>query len=120
MGFMTRKVVQSPLSPHEMTKEQIVISLIVSTIAGAGLVWLALSEEDPCKVGSPLLKATKKSTTIYNLALSLYSILMVIAVVTVYALGADDDIAIYWLIVIIAIQSSPIWLFLSSSMCRRT
>ena len=103
----------------ELTKEQILISLIISAIAGVGLVWLALWEDDPRKDGFPLLQPTRKATKIYNLALGCYSILMVIAVVTGYALGADDDIAVYWLIVIIAIQSSPIWLLLSTSLYRR-
>jgi hypothetical protein len=103
----------------ELTKEQIIISLLVSTMAGIGLVWLALWEDDPRKDGFPLLEATKKSTAIYNLALGWYSILMAIAVVSCYALGADDDMAVYWLIVIIAIQSSPIWLLLSTSLYQR-
>ncbi len=98
----------------ELTKEKILISLIASTMAGISLVWLAWSEEDPKKDGFPLLQITKKSRKVYNLALISYSILMVIAFVSCYALGADDDIAIYWLIVIIFMQSSPIWLLLST------
>jgi UDP-N-acetylmuramoyl-tripeptide--D-alanyl-D-alanine ligase len=103
----------------ELTKEKIILSLIISTIATAGLVWLSVWEDDPRETGSPKLQTTKQSTTIYNIALGLYSILVVSTILTVYLLGADEDIACYWLVTIIAIQSSPIWLVLSSSLYKR-
>ena len=98
----------------ELTHLNMETDLIVSTIAGIGLVWLALTEDDPLQDGFPLLRASKKSTAIYNLALSLYSILMIIAALSCYALDLHDDVVIYWLIVIISIQFLPIWLLLSA------
>ena len=103
----------------ELTKEKIETSLIISTIAAIGLVWLALWEDDPRKDGFPLLEATKKSTAIYNIALGWYSILIVVAVLSCYALGARDDMVVYWLIVIISIQSLPMWLLLSTRLYKR-
>ncbi|MCY7367520.1 MAG: hypothetical protein LH474_05135 [Chamaesiphon sp.] len=41
----------------ELTNEKIETALIVSTIAGIGLVWLVLREDDPLKDGFPLLRA---------------------------------------------------------------
>jgi hypothetical protein len=103
----------------ELTKEEILLSVLISMIASVGLVWLSISENDPRKTGSFKLQATQQSTEIYNIALGVYSILFTISVLTVYRLGADDDIACYWLVVIIAIQSSPIWLVLSNSIHKR-
>ncbi len=103
----------------ELTKEKILLSLLISVIASAGLVWLSLAENDPRKTGSFKLQATQKSTGIYNIALGVYSILLVSSILSVYQLGADDDIACYWLVVIIAIQSSPILLVLSNSIHKR-
>ena len=96
----------------ELTHAKIETALIVSTIAGIGFVWLALTEDDPLQDGFPLLRLTKKSAAIYNLALVWCSILMVIAVLSCYALGANDDMVVYWLVVIIFIQSLPMWLLL--------
>ena len=42
----------------ELTHAKIETALIVSTIAGIGLVWLVLTEDDPLQDGSPLLQAT--------------------------------------------------------------
>jgi hypothetical protein len=103
----------------ELTKEKIVLSLIISTIATIGLIWISLAEDDPMETGSFKLQITNQAYGIYNIALPLYSILVVGAFWTTYLLGADDDIACYWLVVIIAIQSSPIWLILSNSLWKR-
>ncbi len=103
----------------ELTKEKIVLSLIISTIATIGLIWMSLAEDDPIETGSFKLQITKQAYGIYNIALPLYSILVVGAFWSTYLLGADDDIACYWLIVIIVIQSSPIWLILSNSLWKR-
>jgi hypothetical protein len=99
----------------ELTKEKILISLIVSIVAAIALIWLGFWEPDPRKVGASRLKVTERATKLYNLTLSIYSILLILMNVGAYALGANDDIAVYWLIVIFAIQSSPIWLLLASS-----
>jgi hypothetical protein len=94
----------------EITKESSTNSLIISTIAAVALIGLSLWEPDPCKVGYPILQPTKKAKNIYNLALSLYSIAFILCFVFVYNISADDDIAAYWLVVIVAIQSSPLWM----------
>ena len=99
----------------ELTREQLVISSIISILAAISLVYLGFWEDDPCQSESVKLVATDRSRKIYNLSLSFYSIATIVAIVSTYALGADDDIACYWLIAIIAIQSSPIWLVLASS-----
>ena len=91
------------------------IGLIICTIAAIALTWLGLWENDPREVGTFKLKTTKQATAIYNLALGLYSIALAIVVVSVYKLGARDDLACYWLVVIFAIQSSPIWLVIAST-----
>jgi hypothetical protein len=103
----------------ELTKEKIILSLLISTIATIGLIWMSLAEDDPIETGSFKLQMTKQASGIYNIALALYSILVMAAFWTTYLLGADDDIACYWLVVIIVIQSSPIWLILSNSLWKR-
>lgn len=99
----------------ELTKEKIFISLGVSIVGAIALVWLGFWEPDPRKVGLYKLEVTDRATKIYNLALGIYSIAFIFTTVSVYALGANDDIACYWLVVIVAIQSSPIWLFLANN-----
>ena len=103
----------------EITHVKIEIALIVSMIAGIGLIWIAWTEDDPQQDGFPLLQATKKSTAIYNIALGWYSILMVTAVLGCYTLGVYDDVVVYWLIVIISIQSLPMLLLLSTRIYKR-
>ena len=98
----------------ELTREQLVISSIISILAAISLVYLGFWEGDPRVSESVKLVATDRSRKIYNLSLSFYSIATIVAIVSTYALGADDDIACYWLIAIIAIQSSPIWIVLAT------
>jgi hypothetical protein len=101
----------------ELTEQKsIVISLVICAGAAAALVWLGLWENDPRKVGPFKLQTTPQATATYNLALGLYSIAFTIVVISVYKLGARDDLACYWLVVIFAIQSSPIWLVLASTL----
>ena len=98
----------------ELTREQLVISSIISILAAISLVYLGFWEGDPRGSESVKLVATDRSRKIYNLSLSFYSIATIVAIVSAYALGADDGIACYWLIAIIAIQSSPIWIVLAT------
>ena len=98
----------------ELTREQLVISSIISILAAISLVYLGFWEGDPCVSESVKLVVTDRSRKIYNRSLSFYSIATIVAIVSTYALGADDDIACYWLIAIIAIQSSPIWIVLAT------
>jgi UDP-N-acetylmuramoyl-tripeptide--D-alanyl-D-alanine ligase len=107
----------------ELTEESglIFIALVICTISSCALVWLALWENDPreVRVGGFRLQPTPRATAVYNLALSLYSIVLTFTIVSTYKLGAGDDIACYWLVVIVAIQSSPIWLVLASTLTIR-
>jgi hypothetical protein len=103
----------------ELTKEKIILSLIISTIATVGLIWMSLTEADPMATGSFRLQITKQARGVYNIAIGLYSTLVMTAFWATYLLGANDDIACYWLVVIVAIQSSPIWLILSNSLWKR-
>jgi UDP-N-acetylmuramoyl-tripeptide--D-alanyl-D-alanine ligase len=99
----------------EVTKIGEMAAFILCLISAAGMVWLSLQEIDPRKAGYPLLKPTKQARGIYHLALSLYSITLVCFVVILHGHNADDeDLAAYWLIVIVAIQSSPIWLLFAN------
>jgi hypothetical protein len=100
----------------ELTREQLVVSSIISILAAIALVYLGFWENDPRLSESVKLVETDRSQKIYNLSLSCYSICLIVANISAYALGADDDISCYWLIAIIAIQSSPIWLLLASSL----
>ncbi len=100
----------------ELTKEQLVVSSIISILGAIALIYLGFWESDPRLSESVKLDETTRSQKIYHLSLSYYSIGLVIAIVTIYALGADNNIACYWLIAIIAIQSAPIWLLLASSL----
>ena len=103
----------------ELTKEEIVISLAISTVAVAGLVWLSFTEDDPQKTGTFKLRPTRKALSIYHLALSLYSILLTLGAICLYAFGSIDDPACYWLVVIIGIQSSPIWMVIAGKLSVR-
>jgi UDP-N-acetylmuramoyl-tripeptide--D-alanyl-D-alanine ligase len=105
----------------ELTEERnIIIALVVCAIGSITLIWLSLWESDPRKSEFSKLQETEKATAIYNLALGLYSIAFSLVVIVTYKLGARDDLACYWLLVIVAIQSSPIWVVLASTLLRRT
>lgn len=103
----------------ELTKEKILISLAISIIAAIAMIWLGYWEADPRKTGFLQLEETEQAISLYNLSLSLYSICLIVVTIATYLLGADDDIACYWLVVIFAIQSSPTWLFIASNLLRK-
>jgi hypothetical protein len=94
----------------EITKESRTNSLIICIIAGIALVGLSLWEPNPCKVGYPILQPTQEAKKIYNLALSFYSVSLIIGFILVRKISVDNDIAAYWLLVIVGIQSSPLWM----------
>jgi UDP-N-acetylmuramoyl-tripeptide--D-alanyl-D-alanine ligase len=103
----------------EVTKMEELPAFILCLISAAGMVWLSLQEVDPRKSGHPILKPTRQARGIYHLALSLYSIALVCLVVILHGHNADDeDLAAYWLIVIVAIQSSPIWLIFANRLLQ--
>jgi hypothetical protein len=103
----------------ELTKEKILISLTISIVAAIATIWLVYWEEDPRKSECLQLEATAQAIALYDLSLSLYSICLIVVMVATYLLGAGDDIACYWLVVIFAIQSSPVWLFIASNLLRK-
>jgi UDP-N-acetylmuramoyl-tripeptide--D-alanyl-D-alanine ligase len=104
----------------ELTEEKnLVVSVVICTIGAAALVWLSIWEKDPRELELNKLQPTAKATAIYNLALGLYSIAFPLVVIGVYQLGAGDDIACYWLVTIAAIQSSPMWLVLASTILQK-
>ena len=102
----------------EIAKVVNISSLIFCTIAMVAFIWLSLWEGDPRKVGYPVLSPTPRVIAIYGVALSLYSISFVIGIATIYRIIANVDIAVYWLFVIVAIQFSPLWLFLANTVVR--
>ncbi len=94
------------------------MALAICTIALLAFIGLSLWEGDPRKLGYPVLTPTPRVIAIYGLALSLYSIAFVLGIAMIYHAIANVSIAIYWLFVILAIQSSPLWLFLSDTIVR--
>ena len=102
----------------ELTKEKIIISLIVSMLGAIALVWLGFWEPNPCTVGETKLEMTERAIKMYDFSLTLYSCALIFMTVGIYALGANDDVAYYWLVAIAAIQSSPIWLFLAKHLLK--
>ncbi|MCY7335864.1 MAG: hypothetical protein LH613_06565 [Chamaesiphon sp.] len=93
-------------------------SLVICTLGVIALIWLSIWEQDPREAKEFPLQPTRRATRIYNLALALYSIGLTLTIFGVYKLGAGDEIACYWLVVIVAIQSSPLWLVLASTLVR--
>jgi hypothetical protein len=102
----------------EITQESRTNSLIICIIAGTALVWLSLWEPDPTKGGDPILQPTTKAKKIYNLALSLYSVALIIGFILVRIITVNYHISAYWLLVIVAIQSSPLWMVLAKILTR--
>ncbi len=89
--------------------------LVICLFAAATLVFVGFKEEDPRVVGKIKLNMTDRAVAIYNLALSLYSIAVILAISGTYAIGAKDNIYWYWLIAIFLIQSSPLWIVLANA-----
>jgi hypothetical protein len=98
----------------EVTQPGRIISLVICFFAAAVLIWLGSQEADPRIAGYPLLQPTPKARWIYHFGLNLYMIFFLACVGIVYRISADKDLAAYWLIVIIAIQSSPLWLMIAN------
>jgi UDP-N-acetylmuramoyl-tripeptide--D-alanyl-D-alanine ligase len=99
----------------ELIGENESLSLVVSTIGAICLIGLGFWEDDPRKVGTSKLQVTDRSTAMYNLSLALYSIIFMLLICCIYKFTHDDDLALYWLAVIVAIQSSPIWLIIAKT-----
>jgi UDP-N-acetylmuramoyl-tripeptide--D-alanyl-D-alanine ligase len=104
----------------EITSKSQVGSLVICTLAMAAFMWLSLWEGDPRKVGYPVLVPTQRVIVTYGLALSLYAILLVLSIATIEHISANFSMSAYWLLVIVAIQSSPLWLFLANTIVVRS
>ena len=102
----------------ELTENVRALPLIMCAIASIALVWLSLWEPDPRIDGYPTLQPTRQARRIYHLALSLYTLSFVVLIVGINLAGAGRDLAVYWLLVIVSIQSSPIWMILASILNR--
>ena len=97
----------------EFTGETQLLSLAISTFCAGCLIWLGFWEEDPRKVGKIKLEPTDRAIDIYNLTLTLYSIVFTLSMCGIYMFTEHEDLAPYWLTVIVGIQSSPIWLVIA-------
>ncbi len=102
----------------EITKESRTNSLIICIIAGIALVGLSLWEPDPTKVGYPILQPTTQAKKIYNLALTLYSVALISGFILVRIITVQYHISAYWILVIVGIQSSPLWMILAKILTR--
>jgi UDP-N-acetylmuramoyl-tripeptide--D-alanyl-D-alanine ligase len=97
------------------TGGDMVTCVVICAIAATALVFVGFQEEDPRKVGKIKLNMTDRSTAIYQLGLGLYSIVTILIISATYAVGASDNIYIYWLVAVGLIQSSPIWIVIANS-----
>ena len=95
----------------EITKQGQVSSLVICTIAMAAFICLSLWEGDPRKVGYPVLLPTQRIVVTYGLALSLYAISLILSIATIDRIMANLSMSVYWLFAIVAIQSSPLWMY---------
>ncbi len=102
----------------EFSKPTELISFGICTVASVWLISLGFWEQDPRKVGHTKLEETARAAGIYNLSLALYSIGFTIAIYVIHMYSSDDDLALYWIAVIVAIQSAPIWPIIARSICR--
>ncbi len=102
----------------ELTEHLRAVPLIICAIASIALVWLSWWEPDPRIDGYPKLRPTHQARGIYHLALSLYTIAFVVLMICINLAGAGRDLVVHWLLVIVAIQSSPIWIILASMINR--
>jgi UDP-N-acetylmuramoyl-tripeptide--D-alanyl-D-alanine ligase len=97
------------------TGGEMIVCVVICLIAAVILILVGFGEEDPRKVGKIKLKMTDRATAIYQLALGLYSIATIVIISSTHALGAGDNIFIYWLVAVILIQSSPVWIVIANS-----
>jgi UDP-N-acetylmuramoyl-tripeptide--D-alanyl-D-alanine ligase len=96
------------------TGGDMLICVGICLIAAITLVLVGFQEEDPRKVGKIKLKMTDRATAIYNLALGLYAIVVILSISGLYAL-AGDNISAYWLLAFGLIQSTPIWISIANA-----
>ena len=103
-----------------ITSKSQVSSLVICTLAMVAFIYLSLWEGDPRKVGYPVLLPTQRVVVTYGLALSLYAISLVLSIATIDRIITNLSMSAYWLLIIIAIQSSPLWIFLANTIVVRS
>lgn len=91
------------------------VCLAICVGAATVLVFIGFQEEDPRTVGKIKLNMTDRATAIYNLALGLEAIAVIAIVAGTYFLGAGDRIYWYWLVAVLLIQSSPLWIVVANT-----
>lgn len=89
--------------------------LVICLFAAATLVFIGFREEDPRIVGKIKLNMTDRATAIYNLALGLDAIAVILTISVASAVGAGDRIFWYWLIAVVLIQLSPLWIVIANA-----
>ncbi len=99
----------------ESIKHNDLLSLVVSIVGSLALVSLGLRQPDPRKDRESGLQDTRRAIAIYWRSLVLYSISLVSIFGCLYLFNDDDDIAAYWIVTIVFIQSSPLWLILAKT-----
>jgi UDP-N-acetylmuramoyl-tripeptide--D-alanyl-D-alanine ligase len=97
------------------TGGEMIICVVICLAAAVVLIFVGFGEEDPRKVGKIKLKMTDRATAIYRLGLGLYSIAIILTISGTHVLGAGDNISIYWLVALVLIQSSPVWIVVANS-----
>jgi UDP-N-acetylmuramoyl-tripeptide--D-alanyl-D-alanine ligase len=96
-----------------LTAEEDIV--VICVMAAATLVFIGFREEDPRIVGKIKLNMTDRATAIYHLAVGLYAIAVILLIYGAYAISAKDHIYWYWLIAVVLIQSSPIWIVIANA-----
>lgn len=89
--------------------------LVICLFAAATLVFIGFREEDPRIVGKIKLNMTDRATAVYNLALGLDAIAVILTISVASAVGAGDRIFWYWLIAVVLIQLSPLWIVIANA-----
>lgn len=91
------------------------LSLPMSLVAAGGLVAIAFREEDPRKVGKLTLKMTQRATRIYQTALVLYALGVLLAGIALFFAHPPAAPAWFWLAQVLFIQTTPAWLMLANA-----
>ncbi len=102
----------------EFNEKNSLTCIAICTIASIWLISLGFWEKDPRKIGSSKLEENEQSAAIYNRSLALHSIAFTITIGIIHQFNPEDDMALYWLAVIVSIQSSPVWLFIAKKMSK--
>jgi hypothetical protein len=102
----------------EFNEKYSLTCIVICLIGSFWLISLGFWEKDPRKVGSSRLEENEQSAAIYNRSLALHSIAFTIAIALIHRFNPEQDMALYWLAIIVSIQSSPIWLFIAKKISK--